>query len=455
MRRHCVIVEGPLAVRMRRIRAARARELGVEILTLPLAAARLAGGFTRPARTSELIPAIRAALAQPGFAELQSISDLPGMPRATLAALQRLWLADLDLEGQGARNRRLSDLLLLERRMRAALPPGVLMMRDLRDAAVARIANAPAVLGAVELDSVSDVAPLWRPLIDALVAQGPVDWRDGPEADWFKGQRPVVEHGKRAEPEHFVCATPRAEVIEGLRWLRELITKHDVAPGEIAICAPATEAWDGHFLALAREADLPLHFSHGEPALATPAGQGCAALADVLLRGLSQARVRRLVQHARGRGVMLGELAHDWAQGLEGDAGLYDLDQWRAALDRAALRASGRASDPGPLLIPVLELLARGAAAAVEAGEGLLGAAAREVWQEALRRAPAQGLDAALAGLRIPDGARPRCISGMVSRKSSDERAAEVCASHRPDQSLLAAPECRQRVAAREGACWH
>ena len=89
MRRQCVIVEGPLAVRMRRIKAARMHELGVEILTLPLAAARLAGGFTRPARTGELTPAIRAALTRGGFAELQSIRDLPGVPRAALAATGR------------------------------------------------------------------------------------------------------------------------------------------------------------------------------------------------------------------------------------------------------------------------------------------------------------------------------------------------------------------------------
>jgi hypothetical protein len=40
---------------MRRIAAARRGESGVQIMTLPQLAARLAGGFTRPARSQDLI----------------------------------------------------------------------------------------------------------------------------------------------------------------------------------------------------------------------------------------------------------------------------------------------------------------------------------------------------------------------------------------------------------------
>ena len=42
MNRRTVIVEGPLAFRMRRIAAARQGEAGVQIMTLPQLAARLA-----------------------------------------------------------------------------------------------------------------------------------------------------------------------------------------------------------------------------------------------------------------------------------------------------------------------------------------------------------------------------------------------------------------------------
>jgi hypothetical protein len=58
-----------------------------------------------------------------------------------------------------------------------------------------------------------------------------------------------------------------------------------IPPSEIAITTASPTAWDDTFLVLAREAGLPLHFSHGIPALATREGQTCVALADILLRG--------------------------------------------------------------------------------------------------------------------------------------------------------------------------
>ena len=44
---------------------------------------------------------------------------------------------------------------------------------------------------------------------------------------------------------------------------------------------------------------LDFHFVHGRKVLTTPAGQAAAALAEVLLRGFSQARVSRLISLLR------------------------------------------------------------------------------------------------------------------------------------------------------------
>jgi hypothetical protein len=46
MKRRVIVVDGPLAFRMRRVEAARASVLGLEVLSLPLLATRLAGGLT-------------------------------------------------------------------------------------------------------------------------------------------------------------------------------------------------------------------------------------------------------------------------------------------------------------------------------------------------------------------------------------------------------------------------
>ncbi len=48
------VVSGPLALKMQRVRAARENVAGVDVTTLPLLAARLAGGFRRGASPEDL-----------------------------------------------------------------------------------------------------------------------------------------------------------------------------------------------------------------------------------------------------------------------------------------------------------------------------------------------------------------------------------------------------------------
>lgn len=85
--RSTFIVDGPLALRSKRLAAAREGAIGRDILTLPLLAARLAGGFIMPLGTDALFPAIQAALAAGEFKDIASVAGLPGMPRAVLQSL--------------------------------------------------------------------------------------------------------------------------------------------------------------------------------------------------------------------------------------------------------------------------------------------------------------------------------------------------------------------------------
>jgi len=380
----------------------------VQIMTLPQLAARLVGGFTRSARSNDLDPAIRSALEAGSLVELEPLRELPGTTRSVASTLTRIWNADFALVDRAHESARLRDLATIEKRVRANLPRSVLTVRDLRDAALQRMSYASAVLGSVELDGVVRVAPVWRPLLAALAQVVRLVWRN-PAADdihWFAGDVSADSLPIPAAPEIVSCATPRAEVVEALRWMRELFSAGRARPEEIAICATATEAWDDHMLLLATDAGLPLHFSHGVPALASWEGQACAALADVLLSGLSQDRVRRLFSHAAGRSRALGDLPLTWARGLRSCAALFEFDQWRRALDDAHLRRAD-GIDVRSMLVPVLELLARGPEAAEEAGSVLLGSAARALWAEALRRAPPRALEFSLQDLRLPDGRDP------------------------------------------------
>ena len=59
MIRSTLVVDGPLALRMQRLEAAREGAIGREIMTLPLMAARLAGGFAAAAGSDVLYPGPR------------------------------------------------------------------------------------------------------------------------------------------------------------------------------------------------------------------------------------------------------------------------------------------------------------------------------------------------------------------------------------------------------------
>ena len=387
---------------MQRLRAAREGVPNVEVTTLPLLAARLAGGFRRPASVDELQPAIRDALQTAELVELAGVAQLPGMVRAVQHTLATVWRTDVALDP--ARSRRLTDLAQLDLTVRAALPLGVLAPPDLRDAALKRIVHAPRVIGRVELVGLIDVDPVWRPLLQALSQSGPVIWRAPCEADrqWYAGEIVISKPTPITTVEQVICADPHAEVVEALRWARSLMAS-GVRAADIGIAAAAPAIWDGSMMVLARDAAIPIHFSHGLAALDSPAGQACAALADVLLRGLSQARVRRLIRRSS---KVRDDLPKDWSRGLRRAAGLFTVPQWRTALAaaRAARPDNGAIEDA---LLPRLTLLSGGIAGAQSAGDLFLDAPALALWRRALQAGPGEALEVALRDLRTPDAVAP------------------------------------------------
>ena len=430
MRRSVVLVDGLLAYRIQRAAAASAGSIGREVLMLPQVAARLCGGFVEMAPQEVLFPLIRAALVQGGLTKFADIAELPGMPRAVMAALRKAWDADLDLQSLGESKGQLSDLHMIETAIQDQLPKAWLLPRDLRDRAVQRAQRAGKLLGSVVLEGVVDVEPLWRPLVNALVDHVPVEWRTAGTVDrsWFKGH--LVERELSA-PEHVsveAAADSRSEVIEALRWTRELLSGGSVTAADVAIASPSLGYYDEHMLILRREASLPIHFARGVPALSTAAGQSCAALADILLRGLSQDRVRRLLLGIPRSGA-LGLLPADWSRGLRPSASLDTVQQWEIALSRSRDR-----HEDGDLtervLMPVLRRIDHGIDDAHELGELLLDTDAHAVWKDALRASPAEALAMSLQHVRVPDEGDP---ANSVVWCSADQ----LAASTRPYVRLL------------------
>ena len=83
-----------------------------------------------------------------------------------------------------------------------------------------------------------------------------------------------------------------------MRWVRSLLAS-GVVPSEIAVATASPADYDDHFLALRVDANIDLHFVHGVKTVTTREGQAAAALADIIVRGLSQSRLRRLAALCR------------------------------------------------------------------------------------------------------------------------------------------------------------
>lgn len=408
------VVQGRLAYAMRRAAAARSNELGLQILTLPQLAARLAGGLKRPASRESIEGGIVAALGTPArLKELAPVSEMPGMIRALDRTLQKIWRSGFDLRRAPYRDLpRIQDLAYIEDVVRETLDPGEHLLPDLERLARAQIASAGTVVGPISIDGVHAVDPLWRPLINELRSHASVTWRapGGASTDWFPGD---IETAELSHPEEraFGCATPGHEALEAMRWARSLIVSGTAKPHEIAIAATSTAAWDDEFVVLATSSSLPVSFVSGRPALTTWDGQRCAALADVLHNGPSQARVRRLLSVCRGQSKLLDKLP-DRNLPVPGQASLSTADDWGRALHPYPEHAS--------IIVPVLRQLEQGPDAAVSAGEMLLGGSALALWREALRRAPASALMFSLGSLRIPDDRDP---AGAIAWCSAEQLA--------------------------------
>jgi PD-(D/E)XK nuclease superfamily len=397
LKRRIVIVDGLLAYRQRRLQAARGAEMGIEILTLPQLAARCAGGFLQAVHVETLYECISKALAQGGFAELSAVAELPGMIRAVAFTLDRLWRADVPIPSLCKVGSRFKDLALIEARIRALLPGNQRLPQDLRDAAKARSSRPLPFIQQISLEGLLHVDPVWRPLLTSLADVMPLIWEHAhplKQADWFKGrldfrpgELPQVLRGE-------LCADPRAEVVEALRWARALLGSGRVKASEIGIATPAPAEWDDHMLVLASDAQLPVHFAHGTPALCTYEGQSCAALADELVHGLSQERLRRVLHRLSSA----SSVPANWALGIARDAGLFTLEHWRRALTE-----TGRSHES---LLGILTLLARGIDAAEEAGD-LLSPPAQALWRHAIRIAPPAAVALSLQSLRVPDSSDP------------------------------------------------
>jgi len=381
-------------------------------MTFEHAAVRLAGGFIQAVDTDTLRAIIQAVIPATDMGELERIKMLPGMVTAAVDSLRKIWYADVDPAFRTPRHARLDAVARLETAVLALLPQGMLRPVDIVSAARARLGYAPAIFGSVEIAGLTELEPCWRPLLKPLATVVPVQWTAGPRAvpDWLEDSAVRLVTGPAESPAVGVVSTATAyhESIEALRWTRALLAS-GVAPSDIAIAAASPAEYDDHFLALRADANLDLHFVHGVRTLTTREGQCAAALADLVVRGLSRARLRRLVVLCQGA-KPFATLPEGWLRVLPPDAPLASLPAWERLLARLQPDQWPDQTDHSAALRTAVTLLAKGPAAAAEVGEAFLEKRALAIWRKALLTGPASAIDATLVALKHDDGLEA-CVS--------------------------------------------
>ena len=439
MHRSTLICHGRLAMRDSRLVAARSRRHGLQIMSLEQAAVRLSGGFCRPVDEESLRTAIQAALVATTMGELERIKNLPGMIDAAVATLQKAWLAGIDLAASAVDHPRLHAMSSLEKAVIGQLPPGMMRPLEIVAAATARIEHAPAVLGPVEIVGLTELSPCWRPLLQALTAHVPVQWTAGPRNTpaWLDdtGVKVVRVPAQAPEVSAVSAATSCHEAIEAMRWVRSLLAS-GVSPSEIALATASPADYDDHFLALRSDANIELHFVHGVRTVATRDGQASAALADIVVRGLSQSRLRRLAALCRDAGPFEA-LPEGWLRVLPTDAPLSTPGAWSRLLTRLTPKSWPDGADHVPALRTVVGTLAKGPDAAGEIGEAFLKGRALAIWRKALLAGPATSIDATLETLRQDDGLE-----------------ACVCVTWMPASALAASPRRFVRLLGLNSSRW-
>jgi hypothetical protein len=215
------------------------------------------------------------------------------------------------------------------------------------------------------------------------------------------------EAPKDPELRLFSCATPQHEALEAFRWIRELIASGKGRPEEIAIAAASPGDFDDHMMALSADANIPIHFVHGVKAVTNRDGQTAAALAETLIKGVSQERVRRLFALLHDASKAIVGLPRDWTRVLPKEAPLTAVERWEQAFAQAGANDWPDGVDRSNIVLDVLRLLKKGCEAVVQAGEELLPSRSLSLWRRALADGPPEALPVTLTQLRVADGLEP------------------------------------------------
>ena len=189
------------------------------------------------------------------------------MVNAAADTLRKAWRAGIDLGSRAGEHPRLGSIAALEEAALDALPPAMKRPADLVSAGLGRLDRVPTLFGPIEIVGITELSPVWRPLLHAIATKVNVRWIAGPRPvpPWLDGDAVDIVRTEPNAPgvSAVSAATAYHEAVEAMRWARELISSGRARPEDIAISSVVPAEYDDHFLALRGDANLELHFVHG------------------------------------------------------------------------------------------------------------------------------------------------------------------------------------------------
>jgi hypothetical protein len=398
------ITFGKVALETERAALARGGVIGGQVMAFEHMVERLAGGFLRIVDIMTLREVVKTCLEDADLGELDGLRDMPGMTTACADSLMAWWMSGLS-NSQFEQHSRLKAIFMLEEAVERNLPAHLKKPSDIVELACKRISVAPKVLGDVVFLGMTDLHPVWRPVLTAMASLDgySFSWNAGPYAvpEWLKDfpenkVKFISSNAKTPLLSAETASDARHEVLEALRWAVELLANGHKGE-DIAIAAVSTSAYEGIVHTISRDSDIEIHMANGIPALQTSLGQECAALADVLIRGISHKRIRRLYEVASASKAF-EDIPADWLKKIPQDASLLTVERWNRLLQRNDM------ADVRPHIERVIDGVAKGVNFAEKAGPLFLSEGAQRLWTRALRSGPASALDQTLRGMRVATG---------------------------------------------------
>ena len=312
---------------------------------------------------TRLCAVVQQALHDTDMGELESLKLLPGMVDAAVDTLHKAWRAGIDLQAAPPSIRRLASIARLERAVLAALPPAMMRPTDLVTAALRRLDHAPALFGPIEIVGLTELSPCWRPLLHALAARLSVRWTAGPRSvpAWLDGEVIDIDRTK-----------PCAPSIDAVSAATAITKRSRPCAGREAARFGSGRAVGhrhrfGHSGRLRRSLPGPARRRQFRPSLrpwreghGRREGQAAAALADILVRGLSQTRMRRLAALLAAYPGPFQALPEGWMRILPTDAPLASPRAWNRLIDRLGAEDWPDGTDHGPALRDIVSMLAKG-----------------------------------------------------------------------------------------------